>query len=415
MKEIIKNIYDYVDNKFYFKLLYLFVNLTYVTMLKDVPVINKLKYVAFAWGIILILLMIIEDYKRRKIYKFDIPLGIFMIITLIFNVIAYRSTYNIKIWVINLILFVVIFSVDVFRCKKTMIKEMDIITYFYVIFMFIASFISLIMRVSGKTIELNGIVFGSTRGVFDNENSMGIAAALAIVMCIYLNYAAKSHRFKMFWLANIVLQTITMIGSHGRSAYLIVIAVIYIFIFVYNKNKYFRIIFLLIPILAGGIFFQLDKSNIRSFTSGRSSLWTCGAIVIKEHPLTGVGNNDFIEAVTVVSKNSELSGVEFGDVPGIEFGGLHNIYVQIATVNGIVPLILFLTFLGMILTFIIQHLDKLKRKEKLQMTTLTSLVFGILVVNLFESTLIYIGSFISMIFWIYLGYLVSILDNKNIE
>ena len=415
MKEIIKNIYDYVDNKFYFKLLYLFVNLTYVTMLEYVPVINKLKYVALAWGIILILLMIIEDYKRRKIYKFDIPLGIFMIITLIFNVIAYRNTYNIKIWVINLILFVVIFSVDVFRCKKTMIKEMDIITYFYVIFMFIASFISLIMRVSGKTIELNGIVFGATRGVFDNENSIGIAAALAIVMCIYLNYAAKSHRFKMFWLANIVLQTITMIGSHGRSAYLIVIAVVYIFIFVYNKNKYFRIIFLLIPILAGGIFFQLDKSNIRSFTSGRSSLWTCGAIVIKEHPLVGVGNNDFIEAVTVVSKNSELSGVEFGDVPGIEFGGLHNIYVQIATVNGIVPLILFLTFLGMILTFIIQHLDKLKRKEKLQMTTLTSLVFGILVVNLFESTLIYIGSFISMIFWIYLGYLVSILDNKNIE
>ena len=415
MKEIIKNIYDYVDNKFYFKLLYLFVNLTYVTMLKDVPVINKLKYVAFAWGIILILLMIIEDYKRRKIYKFDIPLGIFMIITLMFNVIAYRSTYNIKTWVINLILFVVIFSVDVFRSKKTMIKEMDIITYFYVIFMFIASFISLIMRVSGKTIELNGIVFGATRGVFDNENSIGIAAALAIVMCIYLNYAAKNHKFKMFWLANIVLQTITMIGSHGRSAYLIVIAVVYIFIFVYNKNKYFRIIFLLIPILAGGIFFQLDKSNIRSFTSGRSSLWTCGAIVIKEHPLVGVGNNDFIEAVTVVSKNSELSGVEFGDVPGIEFGGLHNIYVQIATVNGIVPLILFLTFLGMILTFIIQHLDKLKRKEKLQMTTLTSLVFGILVVNLFESTLIYIGSFISMIFWIYLGYLVSILDNKNIE
>ena len=36
--------------------------------------------------------------------------------------------------------------------------------------------------------------------------------------------------------------------------------------------------------------------------------------------------------------------------------------------------------------FIIQHLDKLKRKEKLQMTTLTSLIVGILAVNLFEST-----------------------------
>ena len=65
--------------------------------------------------------------------------------------------------------------------------------------------------------------------------------------------------------------------------------------------------------------------------------------------------------------------------------------------------------------FIIQHLDKLKRKEKLKMTTLTSLIVGILAVNLFESDIIYIVSFISMIFWIYLGYLVSILDNKNID
>ena len=209
--------------------------------------------------------MIIEDYKRRKIYKFDIPLGIFMIITLVFNIIAYRSIDNIKIWMVNLILFVVIFSVDVFRCKKTMIKEMNIITYFYVIFMFIASIISLIMRFLGKTIELNGIVFGATKGVFENENALGIAAALAIVMCIYLNYISKKYKLKMFWIANIILQTITMIGSHGRSAYLIVIAVVYIFIFVYNKNKYFRIALLLIPILVCGIFFQLDKSNIREF------------------------------------------------------------------------------------------------------------------------------------------------------
>ena len=59
MKEIIKNIYDFVDNKFYFKLLYLFVSLTFVTILKYVPGIMILKYIALAWGIILVLIMII--------------------------------------------------------------------------------------------------------------------------------------------------------------------------------------------------------------------------------------------------------------------------------------------------------------------------------------------------------------------
>lgn len=407
MKEIIKNIYNYVDNKFYYRLLYLFVSLTFVTILKDIPGRKILSYIALAWGIILILFMIIEGYKRRKIYKFDIPLGIFIILTLAFNIIAYRTNENIIYWVVNSILFIIIFTVDVFRCKKTLMQEMNIITYFYVIFMFISSLISLAMRFSGKTIEISGVIFGNTRGIFENENALSIAAALAIVMCIYLNSISKSHRLKMFWSANIVLQTITMIGSHGRSAYLIVIAVVYTFIFVYNKNKYIRVILLLVPIVITGAFFELDKNNIRDFTSGRSSLWTSASIVIKDHPLTGVGKSGFVEAVTNARQTDDL--------PGLETGGLHNIYVQIATVNGTISLLLFLAFIGMILMFIIQHLDKLLRKEKLQMTTLTSLIVGILAVNLFESTLIYAVSFISMIFWIYLGYLVSILDNKNIE
>ncbi|EHI98225.1 O-antigen polymerase [Clostridium sp. DL-VIII] len=411
MKEIIKSIYKYVDNKFYFKLFYLFVSLTFVTILKELPGISLISRVsgkiAVIWGIILILFMIVEDYKRRKIYKFDIPLALFMIITLIFNIFVYRSTDNISKWIVNLIMFLIIFTVDVFRSKKTLIKEMNIITYFYVIFMLIASIISLIMRFTETNIEIDQIIFGNTKGIFENENALSIATALAIVMCIYLYHITATHRLKLFWLANIVLQAVTMVGSRGRSAYLIVIAVIYIFIFVYNKNKYFRAILLIIPILACGVFFQLDKNNIRNFTSGRSSLWTSGAIVIKEHPFTGVGNNNLVDAVTNARQTDDL--------PGLAVGGLHNIYVQTATINGVIALTLFLIFLISILVFIVQRLDKLQRKERLQMITLTSIVVGIISVNLFESDLLYIISFISMTFWIYLGYIISILDNKSIE
>lgn len=413
MKETIKNIYEYVDNKFYFKLLYLFVSLTYVTILRYIPGINLLKYIVFAWGIILILLFIIEDYKRRKIYKFDIPLGLFMIVTLLFNIFAYRNTDNFTVWMVNLILFVIIFTVDVFRNKKAMIKEMNIITYFYVIFMFIASGISLAMHFFEIKIGISSdVVFelsGVKGGIFDNKNALSIAAALAIVMCIYLNYITQNHKLKLFWLANIILQAIIlMVGSHGRSADLIVIAVLYLFIFVYNKNKYLRIALILIPILGVGVFWQLDENNIRNFTSGRSSLWTSASIVIKDNPLTGVGYDDMTKAVRAAR--------ETDDLPGLDTGRLHNIYVETATTNGVISLLLFLSFLGVILMFIVEQLDKLQqRKEKIQMTTLTALVVGIIAVNLFESDLIYSANFISMIFWIYLGYLVSILDNKNID
>lgn len=412
MKEIIKKIYNYVDNKFYFKLSYLFISLTYVTILNYIPGMNLLKNIVLAWGVVLILFMIIEDYKRRKIYKFDIPLGLFMILTLIFNVFVYWSTENIKVWMINLILFAIIFTVDVFRNKKAIIKEMNIITCFYTIFMFIASGASLIMYFFNIKIPIRDVIFelnGVNGGIFENKNALSIAAALAIVMCIYLNHIAQIHRLKLFWLANIALQAIIMmVGSHGRSADLVVIAVIYLFIFVYNKNKYLRIALILLPILVCGVFWQLDKDNIRVYTSGRSSLWTSASIVVKNNPLTGVGYDDMTDAVREARDTNDL--------PGLDTGRLHNIYIETATVNGVISLALIIGFLVTVLMFIIEKLDKLQiRKEKIRMTTLTALIVGIIAVNLFESNLVYSASFISMIFWIYLGYLISILDNKNID
>ncbi|MBC2457710.1 O-antigen ligase family protein [Clostridium beijerinckii] len=407
MREAIKKIYDFLDNKFYFKLLYLFVSLTFVTMLKYVPGRNILNAITLAWGMLLILFMVIEGYKRRKIYKFDIPLALFMILTLIFNIFIYRSIDNIKVWIVNLIIFVVIFTVDVFKSKKKLIKELNIITYSYVIFMMVASIISLIMRYSGINIEIGQVAFGSTKGVFENENALSIATSLAIVMCVYLNYISRSHKLKMLWMGNIILQAVTMIGSHGRSAYLVIIAVIYLSIFIYSKNKYIRVALVLVPILFCGVFFEMVKSHLEAFTTERNIIWTSASVVIEKNPLTGVGNSNLIEAV----RNARIGSY----LPGIEFGGMHNIYVQIAAVNGLISLLLFLMFIAMIVVFIVQHLDKLNRREKNQMTIITSIIAGILAVNLFESVLIYTISFISMIFWIYLGYLVSLLDNKNID
>ena len=288
---------------------------------------------------------------------------------------------------------------------------MNIITYFYAIFMFIASSISLIMKIFDMKIELGDVIFelgGIYGGVFENKNAISIATAIAMVMCIYLNAIAKTNKEKIFWMFNILLQLITMINSNGRSAFLIVIAVAYLFAFVYYKNKYLRGALIILSIIAiFGVSSVVNTETVRIFTSGRSSLWTSGIMAIEKHPLIGVGYSDFTNAVR--------SARDTTDLPGLDYGGVHNIYLQVAIINGIISLALLLLFIILFLVFIIKHLDKLKKKDKLQMTTLTSMLVGILAVNLFESNLVYIISFISIIFWIYVGYLVSILDNRNID
>ena len=407
MKEQIKKVYDILDNKFYFKLLYLFVSLTFVTILKCIPGINIFKDIAFAWGILLLIFMFFNDYKKRKLYNFDIALGLFIAVTFIFNVLVYRNSTNIKIWIVDLILFVVVFSVDVFKNKKQLIKEMNIITCSYAIFMFVVSFISLEMKMFDKSITIGEYLFsGSKGGLFENENALSIAAALAIVMCIYLNYISKNFRFKIFWIVNIALQFFTMLSFKGRSAYLVVIAVIYTFCFIYNKNKYIRGLLIILPVLLGIVGYFYEGDQIRNFTSGRTSLWNSAGKVINHHPIAGVGNADMIQNV--------MNARPTGDLPGLEFGGLHNIYIQIATVNGIISLILFLLFILLTIAFVVKRIDCLRKKEKMHMTIITSITIGVLALNVFESTLIYGTSFISIIYWVYLGYLVSILGNKNL-
>ena len=148
----------------------------------------------------------------------------------------------------------------------------------------------------------------------------------------------------MFWLGNIVLQAITMIGSNGRRAYLIVIAVAYTFIFIWNKNKYIRASLLLVPTLVCTGLWEFGKFNLERFTTERNNIWDSALVVIKNNLMTGVGDSALVDAV----KNARIGWY----VPGIELGGMHNIYVQIGAVNGIIALLLFLIFLVMILEVI---------------------------------------------------------------
>ena len=177
-------------------------------------------------------------------------------------------------------------------------------------------------------------------------------------------------------------------------------------VFVYSSNKYIRGAMIIIPVIAAGtLYLRLNYNYIRLFTSGRINLWNSASMVIKKHPLVGVGGSGMLDSIY----NARVTF----DLPGIKYGGLHNIYFQIATVNGLISLAMFLSALIIMIIFIVNKIDELKRKEKARMTVLFSMLIGILAVNMFESSLIYIISYISITFWIFSGYLISMLDNKN--
>ena len=95
-------------------------------------------------------------------------------------------------------------------------------------------------------------------------------------------------------------------------------------------------------------------------------------------------------------------------LPGIEMGRLHNILLQIITENGALLLLVFFIFLYFSFYKLVQKIDSLQGKDALINKVLLSLVAGLVFVNLFESNLIYMVSFIAITFWTYLGYFLSL-------
>jgi hypothetical protein len=100
-------------------------------------------------------------------------------------------------------------------------------------------------------------------------------------------------------------------------------------------------------------------------------------------------------------------------LPGIETGGLHNVYVEILTANGPIALMLFLSILLISFSFLVRILDRSYGNMRKIDFVIFSLLVGLLFVNLFERNLIYTVSFMPIIFWTYLGYFISIKSNRN--
>ena len=399
---MLRKTYNVLTDNFYFCLFYLFTSLSSVTILNEIPHINLLLYVALAWGLALSVVHIIKIIKRKP-NLIELSLYSFLGLTLLINLLFYRSMGNLKIWLVNFIILSSIFYINLDKSTGKLEKEVKIISNFIAIFTFIFSVASTIMYFANINLtfinEIYGKNLGENQGLYVHKNSLALAASIGLLASIYMLVKYKHEKTKLFHLLNVLLQIIPLVFSSGRSAYFLIIAIPFVLIFMKFENKIFRSAMILVPSIfcIGG--FALFHEKLYDFLSSRNELWYSAWLSIKENPLFGVGNNEMVNKVYSMRPGIEL--------PGIETGGLHNIYLQIITANGALAFISFLIFIYFTFSFLIRNLDKSYGIDKKAGTVILSILVGILFVNLFESNLIYIVSFISIIFWIYLGYFVS--------
>lgn len=395
-----------VGNNIYFALFYLIISLCFTTILKEIPYINLLSKAALVWGGLLALFNIYK-ISKRKANLIEISIFTFLAFTLILNLLFYRDLNNLVAWGINLILLTAIFYIDTDKDKNELNRDLSIFSNFISIFTFVFSVAAAILFLSKKTFTINDVIYGANQGLYIYKNALAIASGIGAVVTFYLLTKNKdaSIKTKLYYRINIIIQLISLLFSKGRSGLFLIIAIPFVLIFIKYKNKIFRKCMIIIPAIfcIGG--FALFHEKLYTFLSSRNELWYSAWLLIKQNPFFGVGNSSLVEKVYSMRPGVVL--------PGIEAGGLHNILLQITTANGFIALISFLIIIYNAFTLIIKKVDfSFGRDRKIDLVLL-SLVTGILFVNLFESNLIYIVSFIPIIFWTYLGYFISILKKDS--
>ena len=396
------------DNIIYYKILYIIYAILSVTILREIPFLMSV----FSKTMIIIsfIYFCIFIYKKhyKKINKIRYLLILFLILQCSTFFISKSYISDIGSLVLNVIYFFLI-SNNIDNDSKNNINKIFKIVL-PIIFIIIA--ISLLMNILDISININNNIYGNLPkidysknfvGLTVNSNTLGILSSFLVIISIHLIIYNKKNI--IFYYICIFIGGISILASQSRGAILMLIAYIITMIIMINKNKKNIIFFIgIITIgLIGIMIYYLSKHNIDTVSTGRSVLWENAFNIIKENKAFGVGTTSFVD---IMKKNSHVS------LPGIEFGGLHNIYIQIALCNGLLAFFVFITFiLTSIIRFLKEILYKNNDNNKINIS-LFSILVSILSLNLFESTLIYICSFIALIFWICIGELFS---NLNLE
>lgn len=395
MNSFFSKTYSILANNILLKLIYLLSSFIFVTSLSNITNISILTKISISFAILLIpigVISSIKDFKNNKLVY--ILVYSFLMSNLILVFYNYPSIENIKSCIINSILLLVFFSVNTTKNKENLEKDMFIFSTFYIFVTFVLSLISVII------IYLN--LKTDIAGLFYNENALGIAAGISILLSIYILLCSKNTLFKIFISLNLFLQSVTLITSGARSSYLLILTPILIAIFINIKSIFLKIFIIFSPLCA---FFMLlfSPPNIsRIIFTGRENIWKAAFRIVELYPLKGIGNSSLLYNIHSFT-SYELNG--------LEGGRCHNIYVEIAATNGLLLLIIFLALLIAIIIPIYKFIKQNSYNYKIFI--LFSLILGILLVNLLESSLVYNISFISITFWSISGYLLAFIRNNK--
>lgn len=332
-----------------------------------------------------------KDYFYK--YKWEVLFIIFCLNSILLNL-HYKNIYSIVSVIMTTILIFNFVTVNP-RLTKDQIKfESYTIDYLLLIFTFIMGMISFIMFVKNPINIFQGKRF---IGVYLNSNQLGFWAFISFVLSF------KYLKNKII-IVNIILELILIFLAGSRSVYVAIS--IFIIYYLYKKyglknkrNLYIFLMFILFFILLitfstltryqwiSKHFPKLKFVKILNVLSGyRYIIWKEVLEIFCKFPIFGVGANNINNAAKLILPNNSKIITGGWEDP-------HNILIGLLTYTGIVGTAVFVKVLY----------DKFKIIIKYKIDYLLISIICLLVISLFDISIIFDNRILSIFFWYLIG------------
>ncbi len=360
------------------------------------------------------------------------------------------------------IFFFVLFTQNRENTDQVQLRQVQRINHTIMTFAFLAGLISLAMfffnigfiHQNGMMVYRTGFMENRLYGVYTSPN---VGALFAIISVIggsinSVIRTGKIYKWKKIYILNAVIQLVyfALALSNGANLSIAVLLFMLIALIIFPKLKEkYRLLTSLalsflcfvvfgwglsaittemknvLPIIANATNKMLSKvipdvnapaeeielERIESgedMSNNRFTIWSGAIKLWRNQPLFGLGHADYNESPEIMEEkiqNAQLTEQEASWMRRVK-GSMHNTYIQILVYSGLLGLIIFLTFMFLILKKNLKHLISNKQDSKHYMLIALFLctVIMLLANGLVESHLLFNRQNpIAAIFWIYLG------------
>ncbi len=360
---------------------------------------------------------------------------------------------NIIIIVLWFFYFFLVYTRDKNETEQSLIKELQLFSNIFLAYMFISVFISFVLMAVGYSnvyttydnYEIaSGFIWGRLWGVFNDPNAAATMSALAVLLGIHSFLTASKRSLKVYYGVNIVLQISYIAFSDSRSGLIALGVGTGIFIFLgrlkaYEKikgySKYLKIILItlasmifimVIPKIIIWGYNNLDRVTESSekeppkevkrgydleenISNRRFDLWKSGIEIFQTTPVVGTSYSGITDYAKENLPDTYLVNNDYK-----EFKHLDNEFLNVLVSQGIIGALILLILIFNCAVYILKRIFKVSGTDFVIIQTLLSGLCCMCVGVMFRQGMFYYNGPNTVMFWMLLGYLISLLRiNSN--